>query len=119
YGSAKDSAPTKVAPVLTSDNVAKTPDKSSATKAEPTKLLTLYEAVGLFEKTGKGEVVSAERLGNGEKSTFNLDVLGANGKQRFNINATGKVIVEVPLIAKKGPSGKKGMSRERIEREGR
>jgi hypothetical protein len=92
-------APAAIVPVTASDPG--TPVKQEGKATEPDtrepKLISLYEAVGLFEKTGKGEVVSAEKVGDGDKAIFNLDVVGAKGgKTRFHVNATGRVIVEVP-----------------------
>lgn len=74
--------------------------------AKELKMISLGEAVSLVEKAGKGEPVLAEKVGEGAKAQFNVDVLGVNGaKSRFNVNATGKVIVEVPVATKKGPAG--------------
>jgi hypothetical protein len=94
--------------------------------AKEPKMISLGEAVSLIEKTGKGEAVLAEKVGEGAKAQFNVDVLGANGaKSRFNVNATGKVVVEVPVPAKKGPTGtstdrkKKGSREPEREREDR
>jgi hypothetical protein len=86
--------------------------------AKEFKMISLGEAVSLIENAGKGEPVLAEKLGEGAKAQFNIDVLGANGaKCRFNVNATGKVIVEVPVATKKGPSGTTTTDRKKSNRE--
>jgi hypothetical protein len=76
------------------------------------KLISLMEAITLGERAGKGEAVLAEKIGSGDKAAFNVDVVANGTKSRFNINATGKVIVEVPVPAKKG-GGNQGKDRKK------
>jgi len=73
------------------------------------KSISLIEAISLVEKTGKGLVVKAERIGEGTSVQFNVDVLGTDRTQtHFNVNATGKVIVENTQSVKNSTGKKSG-----------
>jgi hypothetical protein len=90
---------------------------------KPAPLLSLAQAIDLVEKAGRGPVIRAEKLGEGEKLQFNVDVVAKDGSQkRLNVNGTGKVIVETAETARSfsGPASsfRKG-SGERSRREGR
>jgi hypothetical protein len=105
----------KTAPKAGPDVGLKKDEPKTAQEPTPTepKLISLTQAIVLAERAGKGEAVLAEKVGAGDKAAFNVDVLAGNGaKSRFNVNATGKVIVEVAIPARKGP-GNQGKDRKK------
>jgi hypothetical protein len=84
---------------------------------EPRPIL-LSEAVALVEKTGKGEAVRAEKVGSATSAQFNIDVVGKDGaRTQFNVNATGKVVLETPQQSRPTTGQTKGRERERREKD--
>jgi hypothetical protein len=85
----------------------------ASTSDEPRPIL-LSEAVALVEKAGKGETVRAEKVGSGSAAQFNIDVVGKDGaRTQFNVNATGKVVLESSQQSKPTTSQTKGREREK------
>ncbi len=92
-------------------------ETAAAEPAEP-RTISLCEAINLLEKAGKGEVVKAEKTGEGTSAQFNLEVLGKDkARTAFNVNATGKVIVENTQPARGSSTGKKTGEKKSMERE--
>ena len=83
--------------------------RDSLKASEEVKPLSLTEAIGIAEKSSKGQAVKAERDGDGADARFKIDVIAKDGtRSRINLNATGKPIEgESPSAGKKGaPEGK-------------
>jgi hypothetical protein len=101
-------------------NAAPKPAAGQPVKLEPVvalvkpadnRIISLGEAIGLFEKMGKGEVVKAEKMGEGKSSHFILDVIAKGARSRYDVNANGKTIIETaaPASPTASTKGKKGM----------
>jgi hypothetical protein len=72
---------------------AKEESKGEAAPVKETKLVTLAEAINYFEKTGKGEVIKAEKTGDGSSIQFALEVLAEGGARgRYTVSAAGKTV---------------------------
>jgi uncharacterized membrane protein YkoI len=60
-------------------------------KAAPAKIISLVEAIGIAEKTIRGEAVKAERKGEGAETHFKIEVLGKDGKKaKLELSGDGK-----------------------------
>jgi translation initiation factor IF-2 len=70
------------------------------------KPITLTEAIALAEKDGKGEVVKAERKGEGANVVFTMELLAKDGKTRekIELDSRGKK-VEAGADRGRGPRG--------------
>ena len=86
-------------------NLPKEPASSSSKDAGP---ITLVDAINVLEKAGKGTVVKAEKRGEGGNASFDLETVAAGGSRtKYNINATGKVIIDNGIVTQKGSGNKK------------
>jgi hypothetical protein len=93
--------------VGTQNGVPNSSSPSAKPAAKESRVISLSDAIGLMEKSGRGEVVKGEKTGDGMDTQFSLVVLNKETKSQYSVNATGTVIIETATPRSTPGKGKK------------